>query len=138
MERERQRGQPLDFARERRERSDEALEAVNHHEAIVEEIGLRDLHASDENLGVRSVVLLERLGGDGDTASRAQGLDLRTESQPPEILDGEKSGDYVLSEEVGNGAREASTERGIGGSEQSRRSVPGRNRRVGERRSSRG
>lgn len=118
MERKGQRGQPLDFARERRERSDKALEAVNHQEAIVEEIWLRDLHASDEDLGVRSVVVLERLGGDGDTPARAQRLDLRTESQPPEIFDGEKSRDYVLSEEVWNGTREASPERRVGRSEE--------------------
>lgn len=84
---------------------------MNHHKAIVEEIGLRDLHASDEDLGSCGADIVEALAGDSDTTARTQGLNLRTEGKLPEIVDSEEARHYVLPEEVRDRARDASPER---------------------------
>ncbi|KAF5480807.1 hypothetical protein F2P56_001520 [Juglans regia] len=126
MERERERGHPLDVARERRERSDEALKAVNHHQAVVEKIRLSDLHSSDEDLGSGGeAAILGPFGGDGDASAWAQRLDPGTESKLPEIVDREDARNNVFSEEVRDGARDTGTEGGIGGSEESVGTGPG-------------
>lgn len=105
---------------------------MNNDEAVVEEIRMSDLHASDENL-VRSSGgggevrdLARSLGSDCDATAGTQGLDLGTESELPEIVDGEESRNEVFAKEVRDGARNARAERGIGGSEESRRTGPGR------------
>ena len=127
MVRERERGHSLDVTRERRERRDEALEAMNNDETIVEEIWMSNLHSSDEDLtgGGGKVSRLGPLGSDGDATACAQGLDLGTESELPEIFDGEEARYNVFPEEVRDGARGACTERGIGGSEESGGTGPG-------------
>lgn len=58
---------------------DVALDSVDDNKAVVEQIGMRNRNASDENLGGRGGVFLG--GGDGDAAARAQCLDLGTESK---------------------------------------------------------
>lgn len=126
MEREGEGGHPLHVARERRQRRDETLKAVDHNHAVVEEIRLRDLHASDEDLrgGAGAGVRMDRVRGDGYATAWTQGLDLGAKSKSPEILDGEEAGNDVLAEEVGDGAREASAEGGVGGSEDGGRTGP--------------
>lgn len=128
MVREGKRGHPLDIARERRQRRNEALKAMNHDHAVVEQIRLRDLHASDEDLrsdGGAGVVI-DRFGGNGDASSRTQGLDLGAKRKFPQIIDGEETWNDVLAEEIRHGARKASPERGIRRSEDSGRTIPGR------------
>lgn len=103
---------------------------MNNDEAVVEEIRMSDLHASDENLvcsasGGEVRDLARSLGSDSDATAGTQGLDLGTESELSEIVDGEESRNKVFAKEVRDGARNASAERGIGGSEESRRTGPG-------------
>lgn len=104
---------------------------MNNDKAVVEEIRMSDLHASYENL-VRSAAggevrdLARSLGSDGDATAGTQGLDLGTESELSEIVDGEESRNKVFAKEVRDGTRNARAERGIRGSEESRRTGPGR------------
>lgn len=138
IEREGERVHPLDVTRERRERSDEALESVNDDEAVVEQIRLRDLHAPDEHLRRRRFILVESLRCDRDATARAECLDLRAKRKLPKIVGGEEAGNEVLTEEVLDGAGDTGEERGVGGSEESRRTGPAGGGRVGERRHCRG
>ena len=127
MEREGQRGHLLEVARERRKRGHEALEAVDDDEAVVEEIGTRHLHSIDEDLGRGDgvVSVLGPLGGDGNAAAWAQGLDLRAERELPEIVDGESARNEVFAEDVGDGAGVTGPKGGVGGSEESGGTGPG-------------
>lgn len=138
IEREGERVHPLDVTRERRERSDEALESVNDDEAVVEQIRLRDLHASDEHLRRRHFILVEPLRCDRNATAGAESLDLRAKRELPKIVGVEEAGDEVLTEEVLDGAGDTGEERRVGGSEESRRTGPAGGRRVGERRRRRG
>jgi len=68
---------------------------------------------------------MKRLGGNSDATACTQGLNLGAESKFLEIIDGEEAGNGVFAEEVGDGARKAGAERGIGGSEDCGRAGPG-------------
>lgn len=81
----------------RRERSDEALEAMDDEETVVKEIGRRDLHSSDKDLrrGFSFAAVLGLLGGNGYTAAWAQGLYFGTERKLPQIADVEEARNNV-------------------------------------------
>ncbi|KAF1867429.1 hypothetical protein Lal_00049858 [Lupinus albus] len=83
------------------------MNAVNDDHAVVEEIRLCDLHASDEDLcsGGGVGVWMNRMRGDGDATSWTQGLDLGSECESPEIIN-------------------ARAEGGVGGSKDGRRTGP--------------
>lgn len=67
-----------------------------------------------------------RLRGNSDATSCTQGLNLDAESKFLEIIDGEEAENDVFAEEVRDGARNAGAERGIGGSKDCGRNIPGR------------
>ncbi|KAE9467882.1 hypothetical protein C3L33_00208, partial [Rhododendron williamsianum] len=88
---------------------------VTSGEAIVEEVGVGDLDATDEDLrGVRSG------GGDSEAAGRGWGFDLGGEGEGAEVAEGEEAWDSVFSEEEGEGegaGRAAGEEGGVEGGE---------------------
>ena len=73
-------------AGERRERSDEALNAVDDYAAVVEEVRSRNLHAVDEDLDAGGVA--DR-AGNCETATGASGLQLGAEGESGEVREGE-------------------------------------------------
>lgn len=67
---------------------------MNNHHAVVEEIGLRDLHPSEKDLSTSSCagLSIDRIRGDGDATAWTQGLDLGTKSKSPHIINLKRPG----------------------------------------------